>query len=486
MSRTNVYPAKRIFALMLIMLLTLLYAVPARAQTRIVGGTEATPGAWPWQARITYFGSAWCGGSLFDRQWVVTAAHCVSGRSLTAFQIILGDHDATRSEGTEQTFTAAEIQVHPSYNSGTQDSDVALIRLSSAATLNTRVALVTLAQAPGDNALMNAGTDAITTGWGATSEGGSGSNVLRQVTVPIVSNTTCNSSVAYNGLITANMLCAGRQAGGVDSCQGDSGGPLVVRAPDGIWRLVGIVSWGYGCAEPNKYGVYTRVVNFTNWIRRPSAPPAGSRIWLRADAGVISSSGKVSSWQDQSGNGNHATMSLSSRQPSIVTGALNSLPVIRFSGAQSLGLTSVFSSQSFTIFIVGKNSNPSESFSMILGPGGSSANNQLRWENGTQSLIVGTGNNLPATTSTVANTRIYHALSVRYNASTLTVYRDGNLVSTNSFTTSGAWTFAQLGAWYSSYFLTGDLAEVLVYPTALSETDRGTANGYLRTKYALP
>ncbi len=123
---------------------------------------------------------------------------------------------------------------------------------------------------------------------------------------------------------------------------------------------------------------------------------------------------------------------------------------------------------------------------MILGPGGSSPNNQMRWENGSQALFVGTGNNLPTTTSNIGNTRVYHALSVRYDGTTMTVYRDGNLISTHTFTTTGPWTLSQIGAWYSQYFLIGDIAEILIYPTALSSTDRTTTNSYLKLKYNLP
>ncbi len=99
------------------------------------------------------------------------------------------------------------------------------------------------------------------------SEGGSLSDVLQEVEVPLVSNTACNAADVLNGAVTANMLCAGLlDAGGLDSCQGDSGGPLVV--PDGQdgWRLAGIVSWGIGCAQPQQPGVYTRVSQFTGFI----------------------------------------------------------------------------------------------------------------------------------------------------------------------------------------------------------------------------
>ncbi len=217
-----------------------------------------------------------------------------------------------------------------------------------------------------------------------------------------------------------------------------------------------------------------------------ATPAASPRLWLRADAGVTSSAGKVSVWADQSGFGTNATMTLASRQPSIVTGALNGQPVIRFGGAQSLYLTGPVSPTSFSVFIVGKNSKPTETFSMILGPGGNYPNNQLRWENGSQALFVGTGNNLPITISTIGNTRVYHELSATYNGSVMKVYRDGTLISSHSFATSGPWTLSNVGAYYSSYFMTGDLAEVLIYTRVLTDAERVETDCYLSGKYGLP
>jgi len=214
-------------------------------------------------------------------------------------------------------------------------------------------------------------------------------------------------------------------------------------------------------------------------------PSSGLHLWLRADAGVTQSGGLVSSWLDQSSNGRNATMTVTRRQPALISVALNGQPVLRFNGAQSMYLSSVSQPTLFSVFIVGKNSLTSESYSMILGPGGNSPNDQLRWDNGSRALFV-TQDAGTVITSAIGNTRVYHALSASYDGSTMTFYRDGNVTSSSSFSTTSPWTIASVGSWYSTYFMTGDLAEVIIYDRALSQTERATVNSYLRTKYGLP
>jgi len=103
------------------------------------------------------------------------------------------------------------------------------------------------------------------TGWGRTKEKGPAATILQEAEVPVVGNATCNAPDAYNGAIKSKMLCAGYQGGKIDSCEGDSGGPLVLRGKDGP-VLVGVVSWGEGCAREQRYGVYTRVDAYSDWI----------------------------------------------------------------------------------------------------------------------------------------------------------------------------------------------------------------------------
>ncbi len=241
-------------------------------EPRIVGGSTADPGEWPWQA-LVYAGGYMCGGSLIAPNWVVTAGHCVYGDNdqvyaPNQFQVVLGEHQRNISEGTEQSITVEQVIPHPSYDPNKWDFDIALLKLTSAATLNSRVALVSLLHSPANDGLVDPGDMAWVTGWGRTTADGSTSNVLMEVDVPFVTNASCDQSY---GNITANMICAGYAAGGKDSCAGDSGGPLVVS--DGAsWRLAGVVSFGNSCALPNFPGVYARVSRFVTWIESHTGP----------------------------------------------------------------------------------------------------------------------------------------------------------------------------------------------------------------------
>lgn len=235
---------------------------------QIVGGTPATPGEYPWMA-LVYPGGYLCGGSLIGDVWVLTAAHCVyddAGNLFSPgdFQVTLGDYDRTVIEGTEQVRAVSQVIPHPTYSPNGDDFDVALLRLSKPVTLIAgQVETITLVTADTlDQAAV--GTNATVTGWGTTSYGGSVTNELYEVVVPIVSNQDCSS--AYGGGITAGMLCAGYAEGGKDSCQGDSGGPLIVPDGGSGWLQAGVVSWGYECAFPGYYGVYARVSQYADWI----------------------------------------------------------------------------------------------------------------------------------------------------------------------------------------------------------------------------
>jgi hypothetical protein len=262
--------AKKLLGLLVVLTMLLLAAcsqtpTPRDAlEPQIVGGTTATPGEYPWMAQLKLRGRFFCGGSLVARSWILTAAHCVSGRSASDLTVVLGDHQRSVSEGTEQTLAVSRVIVHPSYNASTLHNDLALLELASPATLTSRVATVELGSLPLPGVMLRV------IGWGATSEGGLTSDKLMKVGVPRVSGVDCNA--AYPGRITSSMFCAGYPATSTemkDSCQGDSGGPIFHPVSR---RQVGLVSWGDGCARPGLYGVYTDLSRFTDWIYSYTRP----------------------------------------------------------------------------------------------------------------------------------------------------------------------------------------------------------------------
>ncbi|KAL9985658.1 hypothetical protein ACROYT_G008084 [Oculina patagonica] len=235
------------------------------AGSRIVGGEEAVENSWPWQAMLMSSSNRqFCGGSLIDPSWVLTAAHCVNGASPSQVRVRMGAHyRVSGSLGTEQDFDVATIHIHERYNPKNYRHDVALLKLARPALIGQGVDLVCMPDAKFPLPFGDHSKKCFITGWGTLSSGGSQPNELMQATVPLVSKTNC--SIAYRGKIHDSMLCAGLDQGGVDACQGDSGGPLVCEF-NGRFYLEGATSWGYGCAMPNKYGVYAKIRYLSSWV----------------------------------------------------------------------------------------------------------------------------------------------------------------------------------------------------------------------------
>ncbi len=224
--------------------------------SRIVGGTVAPNSVHKFQVGLltksiaNNFNAQFCGGTLVKPNFIVTAAHCSEGTNPADVQVLTGTQDL---DGTGVRRNVTQIFIHPQFNNVTFDFDVAVWKLATNAS-GIPLATLTTTDAP-------TGTSVKTTGWGALNEGGSFPINLRQVNVPIVSKANCNDANSYSGDITTRMICAGLDAGGKDSCQGDSGGPLTRNEGAGFKVLTGIVSFGEGCARPNKFGVYTRIAN---------------------------------------------------------------------------------------------------------------------------------------------------------------------------------------------------------------------------------
>jgi len=235
---------------------------------RIVGGTQAQEGDWPWQISLLIDGAHQCGGSIINDNWIITAAHCVDGSENRPelFSVVIGEHDRHEYEGAEVVYPVRTIISHPQYNNPRQmDNDIALIELDRSIFWQRDIRPICL---PGDVGVPD-GENCWTSGWGNT-EGTADSFLLQEVDAPILNTDDCNQPESYDGAVTGTMICAGHPSGGKDSCQGDSGGPLVCRIGSNNgdpWVLQGVTSWGIGCADANKPGIYNRVTTAMQWIR---------------------------------------------------------------------------------------------------------------------------------------------------------------------------------------------------------------------------
>jgi secreted trypsin-like serine protease len=229
-------------------------AEPSDVQPMIIGGEETTIEENPFVVALTTpDGFQFCGGTIVAPTKVLTAAHCTEGSKPSDIRVVAGR--TTLSAGGGATADVTDVWIHPDWNSTALTNDASVLTLGAPLT-ETPLALASKS----DTDLYTEGANSTVLGWGVT-ESGSTSDTLRKVEVPITSDDTCATSYP-NDFDAASMVCAGLQEGGKDSCQGDSGGPLVGTAADGTRKLIGIVSWGQGCAEPDFYGVYGRVSAF--------------------------------------------------------------------------------------------------------------------------------------------------------------------------------------------------------------------------------
>jgi secreted trypsin-like serine protease len=270
------------FALLACLALMLVAAPTARAQSlepRIIGGTATTIDQYPWQAAVVYdpakvsgnpFQRQFCGGSLITQYIVLTAGHCVHGTDPQNnsdldpddVNVVLGQ-TALSSAPPSSEFDVQGVAKQDTYDDsygpgpGVPSNDVGYLVLQSPYSATTPIDIA----GSGEAALWDSGSPEQITGWGATAESGpgsGGSNTLQHATVPIVADSSCAGSYGsyFNG---STMVCAGYPEGGIDTCYGDSGGPMQAPLAGGGYRLVGITSWGEGCAQPDAPGVYTRV-----------------------------------------------------------------------------------------------------------------------------------------------------------------------------------------------------------------------------------
>ncbi|XP_019712348.1 uncharacterized protein prss56 isoform X2 [Hippocampus comes] len=243
-------------------------------RSRIVGGSPAPPGSWPWLVNLQLDGGLMCGGVLVESSWVVTAAHCFAGsRSESYWTAVVGEFDITKTDPDEQVLKVNRIIPHPKFNPKTFNNDIALVELTSPVVLSDRVTPVCLPSGMEPPT----GSPCLVAGWGSLYEDGPSADTVMEAKVPLLPQNTCKNALGKE-LVTNTMLCAGYLSGGIDSCQGDSGGPLIYQDRiSGRFQLHGITSWGDGCGEKGKPGVYTRVSAFSDWIQVEIQKSFGSR-----------------------------------------------------------------------------------------------------------------------------------------------------------------------------------------------------------------
>uniref|UniRef100_A0A8C5TF57 Peptidase S1 domain-containing protein n=1 Tax=Malurus cyaneus samueli TaxID=2593467 RepID=A0A8C5TF57_9PASS len=224
-----------------------------RISGRIIGGKETSVNKWPWQVSVQYGPIHICGGTIIDAQWVLTAAHCFFiMKILDDWKVYGGVSDLKQPmEG----IPVSQVIINSNYSDDHDDYDIALMKLSRPLTLSGELSQLTWVWLGwclehGEDLGMAGASEP----WGV--QGYNTSPKLREAEVKLIDYKICNSDKVYEGYLTPRMMCAGYLQGGKDACQGDSGGPLVCE-DDGRWYVAGVTSWGTGCGQKNKPGVYT-------------------------------------------------------------------------------------------------------------------------------------------------------------------------------------------------------------------------------------
>ncbi|XP_073821501.1 trypsin-1-like [Musca autumnalis] len=233
--------------------------VTPRLDGRIVGGHKINITDAPHQISLQTSAHI-CGGSIISKQWILTAAHCTYGKTADRLKVRLGTSESAKGG---ELLDVIEIVQHKQFNYSNVDYDYSLLKLSREIEFDETKQPVKLPETKED---AKDGDQCFVTGWGNTQNATESRTWLRLAEVPIFNQEECSEKYKRFGGVTERMICAGYIEGGKDACQGDSGGPLVTE--DGV--LVGVVSWGYGCARPDYPGIYSRVSYVRDWIRTNS------------------------------------------------------------------------------------------------------------------------------------------------------------------------------------------------------------------------
>ncbi|KAB5546663.1 hypothetical protein PHYPO_G00074620 [Pangasianodon hypophthalmus] len=234
---------------------------------RVVNGEEARPHSWPWQISLQYkHGSRWyhtCGGTLIAPRWVLTAGHCIFPGDI--YRIVLGKHDLSVQEDTEQIRDVLRIVVHPKWNIECVacGNDIALLKLDKAPVLS---ASIQMACIPPAGEILPHDTPCYVSGWGDLYTHGPIPDKLQQAMLPVVEYSVCSQSDWWGKNVKPTMVCAGGDIR--SSCNGDSGGPLNCKGNDGKWYVQGVTSFvsSTNCNELKKPTVFTRTSAFNDWL----------------------------------------------------------------------------------------------------------------------------------------------------------------------------------------------------------------------------
>ncbi|KAF5287791.1 hypothetical protein FQA39_LY15727 [Lamprigera yunnana] len=229
---------------------------PKALDWRVVGGETAADGQFPYQVSIRYYDSHNCGGTIVNKNTILTAAHCLDGYSVPGLTVIVGTNHISEGGENHNVLTAT---IHPDYDSYTTENDIGIIKLASDITFNDKVQSVPLETENNEDTI-----PCILSGWGSTSYPGSAPTYLQFVHLKTITNKACADAHIFSTVVASHVCTLTKYGEG--ACHGDSGGPLV---SENNHKQIGIVSWGRPCAIDYP-DVFTRVSYFNSWINEHS------------------------------------------------------------------------------------------------------------------------------------------------------------------------------------------------------------------------